>query len=119
MSQADRPPTDPQTPRLLPGMAACGLWMFFLCLLGLLGVSTHKLPHVVLLLCIAFAAGGQGLLALRRWGWALTMATVLLSAMYGLWGLVHFHQLPLIFMLVVNLILFLYLARPEVRERLH
>lgn len=110
---------DPQPQRILPGMAACGLWMFFLCMMGLLGVSTHRLPHVVLILCVFFAVGGHGLMRLTRWGWALTLATVFLSAIYGLWGLVHFHQLPLVFMLVVNLILFLYLARPEVRERLH
>ena len=104
--------------KLLPGMAAVGLWMFLLCLMGLLGVSTHKLPHVVLLLCIAFAAGGQGLLMLRRWGWALTLATVFLSALYGLWGFIRYHQFPLILMIIVNLMLFFYLVRPEVRERL-
>ena len=104
---------------LLPGMAAISAWMFLLCLIGLTGVTLHRLPLVVLVLCAAFAAAGQGLLLLRRWGWALTLAAVFLSAMYGLWVLVKFHQLPEVVMAGLNFVFFLYLIRPEVRERLH
>jgi hypothetical protein len=35
-----------------------------------------------------------------------------------MWGLVKTHQLSMIVMVAINLILFLYLVRPEVRERL-
>lgn len=108
----------PESSRPLPGVAAIALWMFMLCILGLLGFSMHKLPGIVLLFCAAFAGGGQGLLMQRRWGWALALATVLLSAVYGIWMLLHFHQLPMLLMVLINLILFLYLVRPEVRERL-
>lgn len=111
-------PAQPERPKLLPGMAAVGLWMFFLCLMGLLGVSLHRLPHVVLVLCVAFAIGGHGLLRLRRWGWALTLSAVFLSGLYGVWLLVHFRQMEWIFMIVINAILFLYLIRPEVTTRL-
>jgi hypothetical protein len=104
--------------RMLPGVAAIGLWMFLLCLLGLIGVTRHALPPAVLIFCAAFALAGQGLLRLRRWGWALTLAAVLLSATYGMWGVVKTHQLSMIVMVAINLILFLYLVRPEVRERL-
>lgn len=108
----------PGRPKLLPGIAAIGLWMFFLCILCLLGVSLHKLPHVFLVFCLAFAVAGHGLLRLRRWGWALTLAAVFLSALWGLWTMVHFHQLDWLFMIVINAILFLYLIRPEVTTRL-
>lgn len=108
--------TEPNRPQ--PGVAAIGLWMFLLCILGLLGVSEHKLPKIVLLLCAAFAAAGQGLLRQKRWGWALTLATVFLSALYELWIFVEFHESPMVVMAVVNLVLFLYLVRPEVRERM-
>jgi hypothetical protein len=108
----------PGNPRLLPGMAAIGAWMFLLCLIGLVGVTTHKLPLVVLVLCAAFAAAGQGLLRLRRWGWALTLATVFLSALYGMWVVVKVHQLVELVMVALNLVFFLYLVRPEVRARL-
>jgi len=103
---------------LLPGIAAIAAWMFLLSLMGLIGVTMHKLPLIVVVLCAAFAAAGQGLLRLRRWGWALTLAAVFLSAMYGMWILVKFHQFPEIIMVALNLVFFLYLVRPEVRERL-
>lgn len=104
--------------RLLPGVAAVALWMMLLSLIGLIGVTMHRLPLVVLLLCAAFAVAGQGLLRMRRWGWALTLAAVFLSGLYGTWVLTRYHQLPMIVMVTVNLVLFLYLIRPEVRERL-
>jgi len=104
--------------RLLPGVAAIALWMLLLSLLGLIGVTTHRLPLVVLLLSAAFAAAGQGLLRMRRWGWALTLAAVFLSALYGTWMVVKLHQIAMIVMLTVNMVFFLYLVRPEVRERL-
>ena len=103
---------------LLPGIAAIGLWMFLLCLIGLVGVTLHRLPLVVLILCAAFAAAGQGLLRLRRWGWALALAAVFCSALYGMWVLVKFHQIMEIVMVTVNLVFFLYLVRPEVTQRL-
>ena len=103
---------------LLPGMAAIGVWMFLLCLIGLIGVTMHKLPLAVLILCCALALAGQGLLRLRRWGWALTLAAVFLSATYGLWVMVKFHQIAEVVMVLLNMIFFLYLVRPEVRERL-
>jgi hypothetical protein len=107
-----------QSPRMLPGVGAIGLWMFVLCVLGLVGVTRHELPKVALVFCVAFAAAGQGLLRLKRWGWAMTLGAVLFSATYGLWVMVKLHQLSMIVMVVINLLLFLYLVRPEVRERL-
>lgn len=106
------------TQRPLPGISAISLWMFFLCLVGVLGTSMHKLPHVALIFCVAFAAAGYGLLAQRRWGWALSLAAVFLSGLYALYMVAERHQLAMLLSGVVNLILFLYLIRPEVRERM-
>jgi hypothetical protein len=108
----------PGAARLLPGIAAIAVWMFVLCLIGLAGVTMHKLPLVVVILCAAFAAAGQGLLRLRRWGWALTLAAVFLSALYGMWVVVKVHQMAELMMVGLNLLFFLYLVRPEVRGRL-
>lgn len=105
-------------PGLLPGMAAIGAWMFVLCVIGLVGVTMHKLPLVVVILCAAFAAAGQGLLRQQRWGWALTLGAVFCSALYGMWVAVKFHQTAEIVMVALNLVFFLYLVRPEVRARL-
>ena len=104
--------------RPLPGVSAVGLYMFLLCILGVLGVTQNKLPKFVYLFCIAFALAGQGLLRQMRWGWALALATVLLSSVYQMVRFVEFHQLPLLAMAAVNMVLFLYLIRPEVRLRM-
>lgn len=103
--------------RLLPGMAVIALWMLALCGLGLVGVFTRRLPWPAVLLCVLFAVAANGLLKLKRWGWALTLAAAFLSMTYGAYMLFRFHQIPMIVMLVVNLVFFLYLIRPEVLER--
>lgn len=102
----------------LPGMAVIAAWMLLLCALGLYGVVTHHLPLPVLVLCAFFAAAATGLLRQRRWGWALALAAAFLSMIYEGYMLARFHQTPAIVMIAVNLILFLYLVRPEVIERL-
>jgi len=102
----------------LPGMAAVALWMLLLCGIGLYGVITHHLPVAVVLLCAFFAAAASGLLQQRRWGWALSLAAAFLSMCYGVYMMLRFHQAPLIVMIIVNLIFFLYLVRPVVIERL-
>jgi len=103
--------------RLLPGMAVIALWMLAQCGLGLIGVIMHKLPASVLIICVIFAVAANGLLKLRRWGWALTLGAAFLSMSYGVFMLIRFHQTPLIVMVVLNLVFFLYLIRPEVLER--
>ena len=109
------PPAKPAG--LLPGMAVICIWMLALCGLGLIGVITHSLPPSVMILCLFYAVAANGLLKLRRWGWALTLAAAFLSLCYGVYMLFRFHQGPMIVMIVVNLIFFLYLVRPEVLER--
>jgi uncharacterized membrane protein (DUF2068 family) len=118
--------TDPQnsTPKdakpsgLLPGIAVICIWMLLLCGIGLIGVVSHNLPTLVVILCAIYAIAANGLLKLRRWGWALTLAAAFLSMCYGVYVLFRFHQGPMIVMIVVNLVIFLYLVRPEVLERL-
>jgi hypothetical protein len=117
MTESNPPATEP-SPRMLPGVAAIGLWMFLLCVLGLIGVTRHALPPVALIFSASFALAGQGLLRLRRWGWALTLGAVLFSATYGIWAMTKTHQYSMLVMVAINFILFLYLVRPEVRERL-
>ena len=103
--------------KILPGMAVICLWMLGLCGLGLIGVITHNLPPGVMIFCVIFAIAANGLLKLKRWGWALTLAAAFLSMSYGTYMLFRFHQGPMIVMIAVNLIFFLYLIRPEVLER--
>jgi len=63
-------------------------------------------------------AGVFGLLRLRRWGWAIVLAgTLLLSFGYGYMARTMGHP-GLWVMSLLNLCFFLYLSRPEVRERM-
>jgi hypothetical protein len=102
----------------LPGMAAVALWMLLLSGIGVYGIIVHQLPMAVIALCAFFVAASSGLLRQRRWGWALSLAAAFLSMCYGAYMLVRFHQPQLIVMILVNLIFFLYLVRPEVIGRL-
>jgi hypothetical protein len=72
----------------------------------------------VLALCTLLAAGIYGLLRLRKWGWALVTAGCLLFAAGDFYSFSKIHQaFPLVRGLFV-LLFFLYLVRPETRERL-
>jgi uncharacterized membrane protein (DUF2068 family) len=102
----------------LPGMAAIALWMLALALLGAVGVLTHHYPPLVLVFSAVLAVAGLGLIRLRRWGWALSLAAVFLSMCFGCYSLFRFHQAQWIVMAVINLVFFLYLVRPEVIGRL-
>jgi hypothetical protein len=107
-----------ERPKLLPGMAVIALWMLLLSVVGLVGVTTNSLPKMALLVCVGFGAAGTGLLRLQRWGWALTLAAAFLSVCYGTYVLFRFHQGPMIGMVALNLIFFLYLVRSQVIDRL-
>jgi hypothetical protein len=53
-----------------------------------------------------------------RWAWALALSAVFLLAVYNLWFFLSQHQFPALIQGLLNLVFFLYLVRPEVRERL-
>jgi hypothetical protein len=106
-----------------PGMAAISLWMLGLAVMGVTGVLSGHYPKggtgvAILSLSTLFAAAGLGLIRLRRWGWALTLAAAFLCMCFGCYSLFRFHQGQWVIMAVVNLVFFLYLVRPQVTERL-
>jgi hypothetical protein len=104
--------------RPLPGVAAIGLYMFLLCVLWLVPISRGQMPKAMLILCAAFAAGGQGLLRQKRWGWAMSLAAIFLSGIQEMWLAVEYHKYLMLGGAAFNMILFLYLVRPEVRLRM-
>ncbi len=118
------PPTPADISRaLLPGMAAIALWMLATAFIGVVGVLGHRFaagaPTIgVLLLSTFFVLAGFGLMRRLRWGWALSLAAVFLSMCFFCWSLFRFHQFQYVVMATVNFVFFLYLVRPEVRERL-
>lgn len=109
---------DQERAKPLPGVAAIGLYMFLLCLMWLLGVSRHELPLPALVLAAAFAVAGLGLLRQKRWGWAMTLAAIFISMVHSMWMLAEYHNLLMFGLAAFDMILFLYLIRPEVRARL-
>lgn len=102
----------------LPGLAAISLYILVLAGVIILGVAGGHYPPLFLILAAAFMAASAGLMLLLRWAWALTLAAVFLLAVYNLWIFSAQHQLPAVVQGLLNLVFFLYLVRPEVREKL-
>jgi hypothetical protein len=102
----------------LPGLAAISLYMLVLAGVNGIGVASGQVSPPLLVFSAIFIAAALGLLLLMRWAWALTLAAVVLLAGLFLWRFSLRHELPFILQGLLNLVFFLYLVRPEVRERL-
>jgi hypothetical protein len=103
----------------LPGLVAISLYLLFLAAVIVFGVvAGAHYPPLFLIFSAAFIAASGGLLMLFRWAWALALAAVLLLAVYNLWIFASLHQGAALVQGLLNLVFFLYLVRPEVRERL-
>jgi hypothetical protein len=104
---------------LLPGLAAISLYLLVLAGVIILGVvSGRHYPALFLVFAACFIAASAGLLLLRRWAWALALGGVFLLVVYNLWIFASQHQGAALVQGLLNLVFFLYLVRPEVREKL-
>jgi hypothetical protein len=109
--------------QMLPGIAGISMFLMFMTMLnvyggltGLFGAGFTK--YGVLALCTILAVGIFGLLRLKKWGWAIvTAGCVLLSSGY-LFYFTKMHQAGALIQGVFVLLFFLYMVRPETRERL-
>ena len=116
--------TPPQPPRgsllQIPGVIAISLYLVLLAVVIVVGVvGGNHYPLVFLLFSVFLFASSGGLLLLLRWAWALALAAVLLLASYDLWIFAMQHQGVILVQGLLNMVFFLYLVRPEVREKLH
>ena len=102
----------------LPALAAIGLYMVVLAVVDVASVVSGQFRPIYLVLAALFIAAAAGLLMLLRWAWALTLAAVFLLVAYNLWIFSSQHQGAALVQGLLNLVFFLYLIRPEVRERL-
>lgn len=103
----------------LPGLAAISLYLLVLAGVIILGVvSGRHYPPIFLIFAALFMAASGGLLMLFRWAWSLALAAVMLLVIYNLWIFTGQHQGAALVQGLLNLVFFLYLVRPEVRERL-
>jgi uncharacterized membrane protein (DUF2068 family) len=102
----------------LPGMAGIALYMLAISGVIAFGVVGHHIPAIFLIVSLLTACASFGLLRLQRWGWALSLAATFLLMLYQFYVLFRSHQGSAGVMGALNLVLFLYLVRPEVIERL-
>ncbi|MFY9790300.1 MAG: hypothetical protein WAJ99_03910 [Candidatus Sulfotelmatobacter sp.] len=102
----------------LPGLAAIALYLLVLAGVIILGVVTRHYPVLFLFFAAAFITSSAGLVLLLRWAWSLALAAVLLLACYNLWIFSVSHGAPGLVQGLLNLVLFLYMIRTEVRVRL-
>lgn len=102
----------------LPGLAAISAYMLLLSGVDIIGVAGGHLRPVYLIFAALFIAAGLGLLLLFRWAWTLTLAAVVLLMGLFLWRFSNGRDIPSLAQGLLNLVIFLYLVRPEVRARL-
>ena len=108
---------------MLPGVAAICLFLLvlttvnaFAALNGNYGAGRSK--YGILALCTLMAAGIFGLLRMRRWGWALVLGGCLSLVIGDLTLFARTHIGPFLVQGLFAMLFFLYLVRPEVRDRL-
>jgi hypothetical protein len=102
----------------LPALGAISLYMAVLAIVDVVGVVSGQVHPIYLVLAAFFLAAGAGLILLFRWAWALTLAAVVLLAGLFFFKFYTDQQFPFIIQGLMNLVFFLYLVRPEVREKL-
>jgi hypothetical protein len=102
----------------MPGVLAIGLYLVVLSGVIILGVVGGHYPVLFLILSAAFMAASAGLVLKLRWAWALALSAVFLLSGYNLWIFSKQRALPALVQGLLNLVFFLYLVRPEVREKL-
>jgi hypothetical protein len=109
--------------QMLPGIAGICMFMIFMTMVnvyaalsGIFGSGRAK--YGILVLCTLLAVGIFGLLRLTKWGWALVTAGCLLFAAGDFFYFSRTHLARFFVRGLFVLLFFLYLSRPETRDRL-
>ncbi|MGA3333110.1 MAG: hypothetical protein ABSC62_02980 [Terracidiphilus sp.] len=115
-----RVPRKAQRPLLLqfPGLIAISFYMLLLAFISIVSVVNHRFGPVYLFFSVLFIAGALGLLLLLRWAWALSLAAVALLVGLLLWTYTTQHNSSSLVQGLLNLVIFLYLMRTDLREKL-
>jgi hypothetical protein len=103
---------------MLPGVAAISMFMLFVTIVNAF-IAARNHQYAILAICTLFAVGIFGLLKQTRWGWALVLAGCLTFSLAYFYVFATQHMFPFLIQGLFALLFFLYLVRPEVRERLH
>lgn len=101
-----------------PGLIASAIYMVMLAAITTAYVMKGRIGPIYLVLAVLFFVGAIGLLMLFRWGWALTLAASALSSASFLFNYFTEHSFYALEQGMVSLVIFLYLVRTSVRDRL-
>jgi hypothetical protein len=82
------------------------------------GQAPAAARYSVLAVCTLMVVGVFGLLRLKRWGWALVSGGCVLGAAANFWTFHVTRMGPYLVQGLFLMLFFLYMSRPEVRERL-
>jgi hypothetical protein len=102
----------------VPAIVVIALYMFVLAGINVVSVAKGLARPPYLILSAAFFTASMGLLLLFRWAWTLTLAAVILLSGLFFYRFSTQHDIASIMQGGLNLIIFLYLVRPEVRANL-
>ena len=109
--------------QLLPGVAGICMFMLVLTMINAFAALRGKFgagggKYGVLVICTLLATGVFGLMRMLRWGWALVLGGCLTLCLGNLFLFEKTHEGAFLVQGLFALVFFLYLVRPEVRERL-
>ncbi len=115
--------SDTEQGKMLPGIAAIAMFLLLVTFINVIAVlrgvaGTGPAKYGILSLCTILLAGLFGLLKMRRWGHAIVLAGCLLLSAGYFYIFTRIHILPYMVEGFFALLFFLYLVRPEVRDRM-
>ena len=111
----------PPSPRgliRLPALVVIALYMFLLAGMNVVSVAKGLVRPPYLVFSAAFFTAAFGLLLMFRWAWTLSLAAVVLLSGLFFYRFTVQHDLASIMQGGLNLVIFFYLVRPEVRSSL-
>ena len=113
-------PAGPPRRRLvrLPALVVIALYMFLLAGINVVSVAKGLARPPYLIFSAAFFTAAAGLVLLFRWAWNLTLAAVVLLSGLFFYRFSAQHDIGSIMQGGLNLVIFFYLVRPEVRANL-
>lgn len=102
----------------VPALVVIALYMFLIAGMNVVSVTKGLTRPAFLIFSAVFFAAAMGLLLLFRWAWTLTLAAVVLLSGLFFYRFTVQHDMASIMQGGLNLVIFFYLVRPEVRANL-
>lgn len=102
----------------LPALVVIAFYMFLIAGMNVISVAKGLTRPPYLIFSAAFFTAALGLLLLFRWAWTLTLAAVVLLSGLFFYRFTAQHDMASLMQGGLNLVIFFYLVRPEVRSNL-